>query len=153
MSSRIARELPKIEIGGTLFYLDLRLNEFREVENFANRINLDDLYETANGQFKFWFDKETKNLFLGKPEEFAANKKAVEVSLPSQQEMDPLGFVWMMEDQGWINANDAKIKTEQLLKDYTIHEKSGMVLQQKPRAHGLLEKRKNHRTKQRGKKL
>jgi len=84
MSSRVARELPKIDIGGTMFYLDLRLNEFREIENFANRINLDEFYETVKGEYKLWFDKGTKNLFLGSPEEFVINTKAVEVTLPSQ---------------------------------------------------------------------
>ncbi len=153
MGSRVARELPKIDIGGTMFYLDLRLNEFREIENFANRINLDDLYETATGEYKLWFDKGTKNLFLGTPEEFAIHKKAVAVTLPSQQQMDPLGFVWLLEDQGWLNELDAKLKTEQLLKAYNTHEGTGMVMQGKPIEHGLLEKRKNHRTKPKGKKL
>lgn len=152
MSSRRARELPKIEIGGTMFYLDLRLNEFREVENFANRIDLDELYETGEGHYKLGFDKKTKNLFEGTREEFNACKHAVEVTLPSQQKMDPLGFVWLMEDKGWLNAEDAKLKTAQLLNEYHIH-KNGMVLQCKPKENGLLEKRKNTRTKQRGKKL
>ncbi len=153
MSSRMARELPKIDIGGTMFYLDLRLNEFREVENFANRINLDDLYETITGTYKLWFNKKTKNLFLGTPEECKANKNAVELTLPSQYEMDPLGFVWLMEDQHWIDPLEAKLKTEELLKEYTIHERTGLVMQQKPREHGLLVKNENQRTKKRGKKI
>ena len=153
MSSRMVRQLPKINIGGTLFYLDLRLNELREVENFANRIHLDDLYETATGTYKLWFDKVSKNLFLGTKEEFSANKKAIEVTLPSQEEMDPLGFVWLMEERGWINTQEASVKTEELLKEYTIHERTGMVMQRKPSKHGLLVKRNNQRTKQRGKKL
>ena len=148
----MARELPKIDIGGTIFYLDLRLNEFREVENFANRINLDDLYEIGDGHYKLGFDQKTKNLFAGTREEFHTCKHAVEVTLPSQQEMDPLGFVWLMEDQGWLNAQDAKYKTAQLLHEYNIHE-NGMVLQRKPKENVLLEKRKHQRTKRRGKKL
>ncbi|MEO8172539.1 MAG: hypothetical protein ABI581_05635 [Sediminibacterium sp.] len=151
MSSRRARELPIIDIGGTNFYLDLRMNQFRDVDNFANSINLDDLYEKPNGGYMFWFDRREKNLFPGTPEEYAANKNAVEVHLPSQQEMDPLGFVWLMEDQGWLNAQDAKLKTEELLGEYNIHE-SGMVMQRKPTTDNkLLEKKNIQKTKHRRK--
>lgn len=152
MSSRRARQLPIIDIGGTKFYLDLRLNEFREFDNFANRIDLDDLYETVTGGLVCWFDTKEKNLFAGTHNDFYANKNAVEIRLPSQQEMDPLGFVWLMEDQGWLSAEDAKYKTAQLLDEYIIHE-NGMILQRKPPDRPLLEKKVKRNHKPRGKRL
>ena len=152
MSSRRARELPIITIGAAKFYLDLRLNEFRDVYNFANRINLDDLYETATGEYKCWFDQKEKNLFTGTQDAFHSNKNAIEIMLPSLEKMDPLGFVWLMEDEGWINAVDAKLKTEELLKEYTIHE-SGMILQRKPKQQPLLEKKSKRINKPRRKRL
>ncbi len=152
MSSRRARELPKIDIGGTMFFLDLRMNEFREVENFANRIDLDELYETGAGELKLAFNKDTKNLFEGDREELAAHKNVVVVTLPSQQKMDPLGFVWLMEEKGWLSAEDAALKTRLLLNEYNIH-KSGMILQRKPKGHQLLKKKIKRNTKHRGKRL
>lgn len=152
MSSWRARELPKIDIGGTMFFLDLRLNEFREVENFANRIDLDELYETGTGELKLAFDKDTKNLFEGDREELALHKNVVVVTLPSQQKMDPLGFVWLMEEKGWLSKEDAALKTRILLEEYNIH-KSGMILQHKSKEKPLLEKKIKQNNKPRGKRL
>lgn len=154
MSSRRARQLPIIDIGGTDFYLDLKLHEFREVGNWANKIDLDDLYETANGQYKCWFDKEKKNLFLGSQVDFEAATNAVEITLPSQQDMDPLGFLWLMEDQGWVTSEEANYKTEQLLSDYHI-DAGGMILQRKQAAvkPKLIEKRPRVNKQRKGKRL
>jgi hypothetical protein len=154
MSSRMARELPVIDIGGTNFYLDLRLNEFREVENFANRIDLDELYETGTGELKLAFDKYTKNLFEGNREALAEHKNVVVVTLPSRQKMDPLGFVWLMEDQGWLSPADAALKTRVMLEEYNI-DKGGVILQRKQTTEGtkLIEKRIRPNTKRKGKRL
>ncbi len=98
MSGRHARELPKIDIGGTMFYLDVRLNEFRQCENFMNRINLDDLWDTGEG-FLLAFDSVSKSLFMGDGEEYHARKgKDVhEIKLPELDKMDPDGMKWLME--------------------------------------------------------
>ncbi len=99
MSGRKARELPKIDIGGTLFYLDMRLNEFRECDNFMNRMNLNDLNEIEGG-YLVCFDPDTKNYFEGSKESFDHRKDLdlVWVRLPTLQEMDPKGFEWLAEE-------------------------------------------------------
>ncbi|NCI51306.1 hypothetical protein GWC95_15365 [Sediminibacterium roseum] len=152
MSSRRARQLPIIDIGGTKFYLDLRLNQFRDIDNWANSINLDHLYEITTGELKLGFDRKMKNLFAGTREEFDACKHAVEITLPPMHEMDPLGVLWKLEEDGWISAEESKAQTDQLLKQYIIHE-SGMVLQKKQPTVKLLEKKIRKTNKQRRKRL
>jgi hypothetical protein len=151
MSSRRARQLPIIDIGGTNFYLDIRLNQFRDVNNFANSISLDNLYETANGDFKLGFDRSKKNLFTGTREEFVVAKHAVEVTLPRVDKMDPLGVLWKAEEDGWVSPDYAEKITEELLKQFVVHE-SGMILQRKVEKPKLLEK-KIRTNKQRSKRL
>jgi hypothetical protein len=151
MSSRRARQLPIIDIGGTNFYLDIRLNQFRDVNNFANSISLDDLYETPDGDFKLGFDKRTKNLFTGTREVFDSAKHAVEVTLPRLDKMDPLGVLWKAEEDGWVSPEDAKRVTEELVTQFVVHE-SGMILQRKVEKPKLIEK-KIRTNKQRGKRL
>ena len=153
MSSRRARQLPIIDIGGTNFYLDIRLNQFRDVDNFANSISIDDLYETPEGDFKLGFDKLKKNLFTGTREEFDSAKYAVEVTLPRLDKMDPLGVLWKAEEDGWVTADDVKRITEELVTQFEVHE-SGMILQRKVETHKakLIEK-KIRTNKQRGKRL
>ena len=157
MSSRQARELPKIDIGGTMFYLDLRLNEFRECENFANRLNLDDLNEIEGG-YQVCFDPNTKNFFEGSTEEFDQRKDVdlVWVKLPSLQEMDPMGFKWLMEE---IKEGSPIIAPSHFNKVY--HENESNQIEQVLDKAGLLYKTKDHppllekkrESKSKGKKL
>ncbi|MES2373464.1 MAG: hypothetical protein V4557_12840 [Bacteroidota bacterium] len=151
MSSRRARQLPIIEIGGTKFYFDLRLWQFRDVDNWANQFQVDDLFETARG-FKLCFDTAKKNLFVGTAEEFKANKDAIIVTLPSIKKMDPLGHLWWEEELGCLSADEAKKRTEEMLNDYEVHE-SGMILQRKPEKISLLPKRERALTNKKGKRL
>lgn len=157
MSGRQARELPKIDIGGTKFYLDLRLNEFRECDNFMNRLRLDDLIETEEG-YGVCFDPKTKNLFDGTPEEFEKRKETglIWVQLPRLQEMDPLGFEWLMDE---IREGSPIIAPAHLQRVY--QEAESNQLEKVLDKAGLLYKTKNHpsllekktRTKSKGKKL
>lgn len=98
-----ARKLPEINIGGTQFYLDLRLNEFREVNDFSNRIDLDLLKDTDNG-YQLLFDPKIKNIFSGTQAEFEKREmELVVVSLPSLEKMDPLGFSMLIGE--WKKEN------------------------------------------------
>jgi len=93
----MARELPKIDVAGELYYIDLRLNEFRHVDDFMNRIFIDDdLYE-KDEKFMLAYDKVHKCVFRGDKEEFDARngKGIVIVELPSLEKMDPVGFQWL----------------------------------------------------------
>jgi hypothetical protein len=87
-----ARELVKIDLAGTKFYLDLRLWECREVDDFSNKFSLDQLYDHPSGGFICCFDPKTKNLFEGTKEQYEARKHELEiVRLPSIKKMDPIG--------------------------------------------------------------
>jgi hypothetical protein len=98
-----ARELPKIDIGGTEFYLDLRLWEFRDVDDFMNRINIDDLFDTETG-FVLCFDPSTKNLFQGTEEEYQQLKDSLKIiELPSLGELDAIG--WKAYVETWKEEN------------------------------------------------
>ena len=99
MSGREARKLPKIKIAGVEFYLDLRLNEFREADNFMNRLDLNSLIDVGEG-YLVCFDPNTKNIFSGSIDEFDLRKDAdlVWVKLPMLKEMDPDGFKWLMQE-------------------------------------------------------
>lgn len=91
-----ARKLPEVDIAGVKFYLDLRLNECREVEDFSNRFNLDDLYDRPNG-YIFCFDPKTKNLFEGNKEQYELRKHELKViRWPSLKKLDPVGFRALM---------------------------------------------------------
>lgn len=92
----MVRELPKIDFNGTLFYIDLRLDEFRQVDNLYNRIDFDELYETPNG-FKIHFDPVTKSAFRGSEGEFMSRDDIELVKLPTLEAMDPVGFKMMVE--------------------------------------------------------
>jgi hypothetical protein len=88
-----ARKLPEINVAGTAFYLDLRLWELREVNDFSNKFSLNDLYDLPNGGFICCFDLKTKNLFQGTQEEYDVRKHELKVvRLPSIKKMDPVGW-------------------------------------------------------------
>ena len=88
-----ARKLPEINIAGTLFYLDLRLWECRDVNDFSNKFSLDDLYDLPGGGFICCFDPNTKNLFHGTQDEYDSRKHELKVvRLPSIKKMDPVGW-------------------------------------------------------------
>ena len=57
------RMLPVWTMAGTDFFLDIRLNEFRERNDFSNRISLDSLLHEEQGMALF-FDKKLKTLVL-----------------------------------------------------------------------------------------
>lgn len=98
-----ARELPKIDIGGTQFFLDLRLWEMRDVDDFMNKFSIDDLFETGTG-FKLCFDPKTRNLFDGSAEEYENRKEELKIiDLPSLEEMDPVG--WEAYLKTWKDEN------------------------------------------------
>lgn len=91
-----ARRLPEVDIAGTKFFLDLRLWECREVEDFSNKFSLDDLYDQGKG-FIFCFDGKTKNLFNGSRQEFDKRKHELTViRWPSLQKLDPVGYCALM---------------------------------------------------------
>jgi hypothetical protein len=157
MSERQARELPKIDIGNTKFYLDLRLNEFREMEDFSNRISLNKLEEFDDG-YLIIFDTVSKNIFNGSEAELYKRKDEdlLWVTLPSIEQMDPLGFKWLIDEyrQGTaiaVNQQESKAFREyESNKLEKVLDNAGLLY--RPKQHPpLLQKRQNNKSK--GKKL
>ena len=157
MNGRKARELPKINLGGIKFYLDLRLNEFRECSNFMNRLNLDNLNEIEGG-YLVCFDPNTKNYFEGSKEEFDHRKDVdlLWVKLPTLQQMDPLGFEWLIQefrDESPITMQPHQSKAYQENETTQLENvlaKAGLLYKTKNQP-PLLEKKQ--RVKSKGKKL
>lgn len=100
MSERRARELPKIDIGGVMFYVDLRLCELRQMENFMKRIDIhSDIYR-SKGRNVVLFDQLNKDIFRGDHATLDKrfNKDIFEIRVPTLKEMDPEGFDWLVDD-------------------------------------------------------
>lgn len=92
-----ARRLVEIDLAGTKFFLDLRLWECREVDDFSNKFSLDELYDLPGGGFICCFDLKKKNLFEGTKGEYELRKHELKiVRLPSIKKMDPVGHRALM---------------------------------------------------------
>lgn len=93
----MVRELPKVNIGGTEFYIDLRLEEFRQVMNPYNRIEFVELMENEEGYF-LCFDPVKKTAFHGTKEELDQRRpELMLLQLPPFKEMDPAGYELSLE--------------------------------------------------------
>jgi hypothetical protein len=85
-------ELAKINIDGTLFYIDLEKHEFRQVDNPHNRMTLGDIPEEM-GFTHFLYDSETKNRYLGNYKEGDNLPDHVRIVLvPPLKDIDPVGL-------------------------------------------------------------
>lgn len=116
-----ARKLPEIDLADTKFYLDLRLWECRDVDDFSNKFSLDDLYDHDKG-FICCFDLKTKNLFHGTKEEYELRKHELKiVRLPSIKKMDPIGY------RAFLGLPPKK-ETEALLKKNRLKKSKGKSL-------------------------
>lgn len=100
------RELPKVDLGGTEFFVDLRLNEFRQVTNPYNSISFDELMENEEG-YVLCFDPSKKTAFHGDREELAFRKGELKLlQIPHLKDLDPHGFELVIERlQGQVNEN------------------------------------------------
>jgi|SRR6185437_1693602 len=85
----IERTLPVFEIGGSAFYVDLASEEFREVENDANRISFDRFGVHKYG-YILRYDTVTRNAWTGPRGEEPAFVK--EVFIPFKSKLDPVGL-------------------------------------------------------------
>ncbi len=85
------RQLPIIELDGTPFYIDIRLQEFRQVGNLSNSIAFSELIE-ENDHYILFYNKSTKNIFEGMvlTDDQAKNLKIIAV--PLLGELDPEGL-------------------------------------------------------------
>lgn len=84
-------KLPIIEIDNTKFFVDVNLEEFRQVNAIDNKISFNDIKDTGD-HLQFFFDRETKNVFKGTEQARAARDDVKFVMLPSYFKLDPVGM-------------------------------------------------------------
>lgn len=85
------RQLPIVEIAGTLFYVDVLHDELRQKDNPANRISFNVFDQDGDG-YTFLYDSRRKNV----PENRANLKQMEEgmewITIPALMELDPEGI-------------------------------------------------------------
>ena|ERR1700744_1712930 len=86
------RELPKIEIKGTEFFIDLLKHEFRQVDDPFNRMALGNVPEEM-GFSHMLYDTGTKNRYLGETDNGSKIPFHVCIVLiPPLKDLDPTGL-------------------------------------------------------------
>jgi hypothetical protein len=91
-------QLPVIDIGGTAFFLDMRLQEFRQVDNPFNSIGFVEFLETEKG-LSVQFDLSKRTVFHGSVEEGKLRKAEIKlINLPPLWKMDPVGWIQHARD-------------------------------------------------------
>jgi len=86
------RELPQIDIAGTLFAADIDKLEFREIANGANRMPMLGVKEEM-GFSHFFYDTRTKNHYAGQTNIPNGIPEHVRIILlPPLKDIDPFGF-------------------------------------------------------------
>jgi hypothetical protein len=146
----MARELPKIDVAGEFYYIDLRLNELRHVDDFMNRIFIDDDLFEKDEKYLLAYDKTHRCVFRGEKEEFDTRngKGVVIVELPSLEKMDPVGFEWLCAN---IEQHQRALTTLLRFADQHMKWMEANRRQKQKALRPLLEKKKNR--KNRGRKL
>lgn len=105
------RELPQVDIAGTLFYSDIARHEFRQVDNAANRITMGDIKEEM-GFSHFLYDTRTKNLYLEAIGKLDAIPEYVRIIIvPPLKDIDPEGLA---KRQGYPYKEERKRQPLQL---------------------------------------
>lgn len=84
------RTLPKIQIEGTDFWVDIAKHEFREVSDPYNRFSMGDAKEEM-GFSHFLYDTKTKNLYLHQDIADVPDHVRI-VLLPPLKDIDPVGL-------------------------------------------------------------
>ena len=87
----MTRELPIIEFAGTEFYVDIQLDEFRQVTNPGNKIHFDLLESSDDLVLSLAFDKRTLNAFTGEPGPAGFPENIEIILVPPFVSMDPIG--------------------------------------------------------------
>lgn len=99
MEPDTARTLPKIQIEGTDFWVDIAKHELREVSDPYNRFSMGDVKEEMGFSY-FLYDTNTKNLHLHQDIADVPDHVRI-VLLPPLKDIDPIGLA---ARQGRISA-------------------------------------------------
>jgi hypothetical protein len=104
------RKLPIFKMAGTDFFVDTRLNEFREVDAPWNRISMDEIREDPDGTTGLLFNIHTKSVYNGPAEPGHLPKGVQLVIIPPLTELDPVGLArrYGMDDDSFTDAGKQK---------------------------------------------
>jgi len=117
--SQPERELPQVNIYGTMFLIDIARHEFRQVDHPENRFTMGDIPEEM-GFTHFLYDTETKNRFAGKWEQGKPIPDQVRIILvPPMKDLDPDGLAIKQGLPPWKEAH----KPEQVKELATLEQK------------------------------
>lgn len=91
-------ELPKIEIGGVPFYVDLANEWIYEVANPVNFISFNELEETGQ-DFRMVYDPVSKNIFKGDEDAMMHREDLRYIIIKELKWMPAFGFVWSLPEE------------------------------------------------------
>jgi len=116
------RILPVFRMIDTDFFVDIRLNEFREVDAPWNRISMDEINEDTDGKRTgILFDTKEKNVYneLVDPENMPSHVKLV--IIPSLIDLDPVGMArkYGLADNAFIKGEFSAF--QQRHRQNTVH--------------------------------
>lgn len=85
------RQLPTVNLDGTKFFVDIRLQEFRQANKVQNKIPFSELIE-EDDHYILFYDTKKKNVFEGMAlaDDQVTNLKII--SVPSLWDLDPIGM-------------------------------------------------------------
>lgn len=123
LDKRLAGILPQIDLAGTAFTIDLRLNELREKEAPWNAIRLDDLIMSEDGdKYLLLYDIEAHKIFDLTQQVMELPGNVVMLEIPYDIELDPVGVAYRMENDVNSFLKDFPLKEELTARVIPIHE-------------------------------
>jgi hypothetical protein len=85
--------LPKIDIAGHHYTVDIQLNELRNVELPWKKLSLDEMVTAPDGQhYLFFYDREKRAILHASPDMVSLPKNAVLVEILYEMGLDPIGL-------------------------------------------------------------
>lgn len=87
----MGRQLPTVNIGGILFYVDVKREELRQTDDPGNRISFNAFRQEGDG-YLFLYDTSTKNTPASKKTALENIERLRWVMLPALMELDPEGI-------------------------------------------------------------
>lgn len=84
------RQLPLVELKGTMFFVDVVRDQLREQENPENTISFDFLQQDRDG-YSFLYDVKLKNV-PADAQQVEDGKRFIKITLGALMELDPEGI-------------------------------------------------------------
>ncbi len=98
IEARLRGELPKIDVAGSLFYVDWRLRELRAVEDPSTRLNLRDMEMNNEGdKYLCLYNTEYKAIYIPTQYTKQIPEKVVILEIPYELKLDPVGVARQFE--------------------------------------------------------